>query len=123
MSEPRNVLGGTLQVCSTEPMTGFQRDGHCRSGPQDRGSHTVCAQMTEAFLLHAKSQGNDLTTPLHEFGFAGLTAGDRWCVCAARWLEAAEVGVAPPVVLDATHVRALEIIALADLEYHALVTP
>jgi uncharacterized protein (DUF2237 family) len=123
LSDPRNVLGGTLQVCSTDPMTGFVRDGHCRTDTNDRGSHTVCAQMTDAFLHYARTQGNDLMTPVPEYGFPGLEAGDRWCVCASRWLDAAEAGVAPPVVLDATHERALKLIALADLEYHALVTP
>lgn len=120
MSDARNVLGGLLQVCSVAPLTGFVRDGLCHTGPQDLGSHTVCAQMTEAFLEYSRSRGNDLVTPVPEYGFPGLKAGDRWCVCAARWLEAAEDGVAPPVVLDATHERALKVIAVADLEYHAL---
>ena len=123
MSDARNVLGSLLQVCSTSPMTGFARDGVCRTGSQDLGSHTVCALMTDAFLQYSLSCGNDLVTPVPEYGFPGLKAGDRWCVCAARWLEAAEDGVAPPVVLDATHARALRTIALADLEYHALRSP
>lgn len=123
MSEPRNALGGTLQVCSTDPMTGFTRDGHCQTGVNDRGSHTVCAQMTDAFLHFSRAQGNDLMTPAPEYGFPGLEEGDRWCLCASRWLEAAEAGVAPPVVLDATHENALKMIALTDLKYHALVTP
>lgn len=122
MSETRNVLGGPLQVCGVSPMTGFARDGACRSGPQDVGSHTVCAQMTDAFLAYSLQRGNDLVTPVPEYGFPGLKAGDRWCVCALRWLDAAEAGVAPPVVLDATHARALQSVALGDLQYHALQT-
>lgn len=123
MSDARNVLGGLLQVCSVSPMTGFVRDGVCHIGPQDIGSHTVCAQMTDAFLQYAQSRGNDLVTPVPEYGFPGLKAGDRWCVCAARWLEAAEDGMAPPVVLDATHEHTLQTVALADLKYHALRYP
>lgn len=123
MSDARNVLGGLLQVCSVSPMTGFGRDGVCHTGPHDIGSHTVCAQMTEAFLEYSLQRGNDLVTPVPEFDFPGLKPGDRWCVCAARWLEAAEDGVAPPVILDATHARALSWVALADLQYHALRTP
>lgn len=122
MSDARNVLGSLLQVCSVSPMTGFVRDGICHTGPQDIGSHTVCAQMTDAFLEYSLQRGNDLVTPVPEYGFPGLKAGDRWCVCAARWLDAAEAGVAPPVVLDATHARALQSVALADLQYHALQT-
>ena len=123
MSDARNVLDGPLQVCSVSPMTGFVRDGVCHTGPQDIGSHTVCVQMTDAFLQYSQNRGNDLVTPVPEYGFPGLKAGDRWCVCAARWLEAAEDGVAPPVVLDATHVRALQTVTLGDLEYHALRSP
>jgi len=107
VSDARNVLGSLLQVCGVSPMAGFARDGVCHTGPQDIGSHTVCAQMTEAFLDYALQRGNDLVTPVPEYDFPGLKAGDRWCVCAARWLEAAEAGVAPPVILDATHERAL----------------
>ena len=120
MSDARNVLGGLLQVCGESPMTGFARDGVCHTGPQDIGSHTVCAQMTDAFLEYSKSRGNDLSTPAPQYGFPGLKAGDRWCVCAARWLEAAEDGMAPPVVLEATHARALKKVSLGDLTYHAL---
>ena len=123
MNQPRNVLGGELQICSMEPPTGFMRDGLCHSGPHDLGSHTVCAQMTEVFLDYALQQGNDLVTPVIEYGFPGLKPGDRWCVCAARWLEAAEAGVAPPVILDATDERALRKVVLADLQYHALIAP
>lgn len=123
MSESRNVLGGVLQVCSVSPLTGFLRDGICHTGAQDIGSHTVCAQMTEAFLEYSLQRGNDLVTAVPEFDFPGLKPGDRWCVCAARWLEAAEAGVAPPVILDATHERALAKVELADLKYHALRYP
>lgn len=121
MSDARNVLGTPLQACGTAPLTGFLRDGLCHTGPHDLGSHTVCAVMTGAFLEYARAQGNDLSTPAPEYDFPGLKPGDRWCVCAARWLEAAEAGVAPPVVLEATHERALRRVAQADLEYHALV--
>lgn len=116
----RNVLGTTLQVCSLKPLTGFTRSGCCETGPEDLGSHTVCAQVTEEFLAFSFSRGNDLSTPRAEFGFEGLQPGDRWCLCASRWMEAAEAGMAPPVILEATHEKALEIITLADLEYHAL---
>lgn len=122
VSDARNVLGSLLQVCSVSPLTGFARDGICHTGPQDLGSHTVCALMTDAFLDYSLQRGNDLVTPVPEYGFPGLKPGDRWCVCAARWLEAAEDGVAPPVVLEATHERALRKVALADLQYHALQT-
>ena len=120
MSDVRNVLGTALRVCSLSPTTGFLRDGFCNSGPQDIGSHTVCAQMTDAFLQYARERGNDLVTPAPEYDFPGLKEGDRWCLCATRWLAAAEDGMAPPIVLEATHERALRTISLADLEYHAL---
>ncbi|AAZ96015.1 conserved hypothetical protein [Thiobacillus denitrificans ATCC 25259] len=123
MSEARNVLGGLLQVCSASPLTGFTREGVCHTGPHDVGSHTVCAQMTEAFLDYALQCGNDLVTPAPEHDFPGLKPGDRWCLCAVHWLDAAEAGVAPPVILDATHERALAGIALGDLKYHALRYP
>lgn len=123
MSEARNVLGGHLQLCSVSPRTGFLRDGACHTGPHDIGSHTVCAQMTEAFLEYSLQRGNDLVTPVPEYGFPGLKPGDRWCLCALRWLDAAEAGVAPPVILDATHERALAKVELADLKYHALRYP
>lgn len=116
----KNVLGTALEPCSLEPLTGFFRDGCCNSSADDFGSHTVCAQMTEAFLHFSMERGNDLSTPRPEYKFPSLKPGDRWCVCAGRWREAAEHGVAPPVVLASTHERALEVIALADLEYHAL---
>jgi len=118
----KNVLGGDLAVCSTEPMTGWFRDGCCNTGEGDHGVHVVCAVMTDAFLEFTARQGNDLASPIPEFGFPGLKAGDRWCLCAARWVEALEAGVAPPVVLEATHMAALEHVDLADLQEHA-VTP
>lgn len=116
----RNVLGTRLQTCSMDPLTGFSRNGCCEAHPEDAGSHTVCVQITEEFLAFSIMVGNDLTTPRPEYGFAGLHPGDRWCLCAARWVEAAEAGMAPPVILDATHEKCLEIVSLADLEYHAL---
>jgi uncharacterized protein (DUF2237 family) len=116
----RNVLGTTLQICSLDPLTGFTRSGCCETGPEDLGSHTVCTQVTEEFLAFSMIQGNDLSTPRPEYGFAGLKPGNRWCLCASRWMEAAEAGLAPPVILEATHEKGLEIISLADLKYHAL---
>jgi uncharacterized protein (DUF2237 family) len=115
----RNVLGGTLEPCSMRPLTGFFRDGCCNTGPSDAGSHTVCAVMTLEFLEFSRRAGNDLLTPRPEFGFPGLKQGDRWCVCAARWLEAFEIGLAPPVVLEATHERALEVLDLPELKAYA----
>jgi hypothetical protein len=117
---PRNVLGGTLELCSLNPMTGFYRDGCCHTGAEDFGSHTVCAVMTDAFLAFSKSCGNDLSTPMPEFGFRGLKAGDRWCLCAPRWQEAFEAGQAPRVVLRATHEGALAHCGLADLKRFAV---
>ena len=118
-SSPRNVLGTTLAPCSTAPMTGFFRDGSCRTCPEDVGSHTVCCEMTEAFLVFSRSRGNDLSTPRPEWGFPGLNPGDRWCVCASRWLEAARAGCAPLVALDATHERALTVVPIDELKAHA----
>ncbi len=115
-----NVLGTELQPCSLDPLTGFFRDGCCNTSDDDYGRHTVCAVMTQPFLQFSMERGNDLVTPRPEFRFPGLKAGDHWCLCAGRWREAAEAGVAPPVVLEATHRRTLEVVALADLEYHAL---
>jgi uncharacterized protein (DUF2237 family) len=117
---PRNVLGGTLDYCCTSPMTGFFRTGRCDTGPQDVGRHVVCARVTAEFLAFSKEKGNDLSTPAPEFGFPGLQPGDKWCLCAARWKEALAAGVAPPVVLGATHEAALEVVSLADLKRHAL---
>lgn len=118
-ADERNVLGTPLAPCSTDPMTGFFRDGSCRTCPEDAGSHTLCAVMTEAFLAFTRSRGNDLSTPRPEWGFPGLAPGDRWCLCAVRWLEAHDAGCAPPVALDATHERALDVVALEDLQAHA----
>ncbi|MCR9218767.1 MAG: DUF2237 domain-containing protein [Alphaproteobacteria bacterium] len=114
-----NVFGEPILPCSTDPVTGFYRDGCCNTGPEDGGSHTVCAEMTEAFLRFTAARGNDLSTPRPEFGFPGLKPGDRWCLCAARWEEARLAGAAPRVHLLATHQRALEIVALDDLKEHA----
>ena len=116
----RNVIGTVLQPCSTDPMTGFYRDGSCHTGPEDRGTHTVCAVMTDAFLSFTRSRGNDLSTPQPEYNFPGLEAGDRWCLCASRWKEAADAGVAPPVVLEATHEKTLEIVEKDRLVDHAV---
>ena len=115
-----NVLGGRLETCSIKPMTGFFRDGCCNTGREDVGSHTVCVVMTADFLAFSKSCGNDLSTPRPEFGFGGLKAGDRWCLCAPRWQEAFEAGQAPRVVLRATHEGALEHCSLADLKRFAV---
>lgn len=116
----RSVLGGPLRPCSMNPRTGFYRDGCCATGPEDRGSHTVCAQVTEAFLAHSRRAGNDLSTPRPEYDFPGLRPGDRWCVCASRWLEAYRAGVAPPVILAATNEAALRIVPREALFAHAL---
>ncbi len=115
-----NVVGGTLLPCSSDPLTGFYRDGCCATGPEDVGSHTVCAVMTAEFLEFSLRSGNDLSTPRPEWGFPGLVPGDRWCVCATRWLEAHDAGCAPAVVLGATHVRALEVVPIEKLVAHAL---
>jgi uncharacterized protein (DUF2237 family) len=118
-----NVLGGPLDECGTDPVTGFYRDGCCTSGPDDIGSHTVCAVVTSAFLAHQVGVGNDLSTPRPEYGFPGLQPGDRWCVVALRWLQAYEDGVACPVVLAATNERALEVVPLQALREHAVDVP
>ncbi|MGX7678082.1 DUF2237 family protein [Jatrophihabitans sp. DSM 45814] len=126
MTEQRtelNVLGGPLEECGTDPVTGFFRDGCCSSGPEDLGSHTVCAVVTAEFLAHQLRTGNDLTTPRPEYGFVGLQPGDRWCVVASRWLQAYESGVASPVVLAATNERALEIVPLQALRENAVDVP
>lgn len=111
-----NVLGGALQPCSTDPLTGFFRNGACDSCAEDQGSHTVCAVMTAEFLAYSKYVGNDLSTPRPEFGFAGLKPGDKWCVCAARFLQAYQEGCAPRISLDSTHARALDIVPLEVLQ-------
>ena len=115
-----NVLGGALEPCSHEPLTGFFRNGACDTCPEDRGSHTVCAVMTAEFLAFSKYLGNDLSTPRPEFGFAGLKPGDQWCLCAARFLQAHDEGVAPRLRLRATHARALDIVPIEVLRTHAL---
>ncbi|MCH2134174.1 MAG: DUF2237 domain-containing protein [Phycisphaerales bacterium] len=118
----RNVLGGALIPCSTDPMTGFYRTGCCETGPDDLGSHTVCVVVSEPFLAFSRAVGNDLSTPMPAHGFPGLRPGDQWCLCAPRWQEALEAGVAPPVILEATHEGALEYASLEDLQAHALDT-
>ena len=115
-----NVLGGPLAPCSSEPITGFFRDGHCNTCFADQGSHTVCSVMTAEFLAYSKYVGNDLSTPRPEFGFVGLKLGDPWCLCAARFLQAADEGCAPRVHLAATHLRALDIVPLDVLRDHAI---
>lgn len=119
----RNVLGGTLEECGTDPMTGFYRDGHCACGSEDAGLHAICAVVTREFLEHQQQVGNDLATPRREWGFPGLRPGDRWCVVAARWVQAHLDGVAPPVVLAATNARALEVVPLELLQRHAVDVP
>lgn len=117
-----NVLGGALELCGSDPVTGFFRDGFCNTCARDQGSHTVCAQVTEEFLAFSKYVGNDLSTPRPEYGFVGLNPGDQWCLCAGRFLQAHEEGCAPDIRLEATHIRALDIVSLDILKEHALVT-
>jgi uncharacterized protein len=117
--EARNVIGTILQSCSLDPLTGWYRDGCCRTGGGDQGVHVVCVRMTEEFLEFSKKRGNDLSTPRPEYGFPGLRAGNQWCLCAARWQEAYEAGYAPDVILEATHESALEFIDLKNLKQHA----
>jgi uncharacterized protein len=127
VSEPgdteRNVLGGALEACGTEPLTGFYRTGACSSGPDDLGSHTVCAVVSAEFLTLQRELGNDLTTPRPEYGFPGLRPGDRWCVVAVRWLQAYQAGTATGVVLAATNARALEVVPMEALRQHAVDVP
>ncbi|MGH8000254.1 MAG: DUF2237 family protein [Brasilonema sp.] len=120
MTQAKNVLGEELEVCCSSPVTGYYRDGFCNTGGMDFGLHVICAQVTAEFLEFTKLQGNDLSTPVPESQFPGLKEGDRWCLCAARWQEALEAGVAPPVILSATHARALEAVSLDDLKKYAL---
>lgn len=120
MRPSKSVLGVKLEPCSREPLTGFYRDGCCNTGPEDRGSHTVCVELTAEFLEYSRSVGNDLSTPRPEYNFAGLAAGDRWCLCAARWKEAHEAGAAPKVFLRSTHHAALDIITLDVLAHHSI---
>ena len=121
MSEVKNVLGTKLNICCLSPVTGFYRNGRCETGPEDRGMHTVCAQVTAKFLEFSKKQGNDLSTPVPAYEFPGLQPGDRWCLCALRWKEALDAGVAPPIILEATHVSVLDYIPLEKLQAHSLV--
>ena len=116
----RNVLGGVLELCSLDPLTGFTRTGCCETGPEDVGSHTVCAEMTADFLRQSKRRGNDLSTPVPEWGFPGLKPGDRWCLCVARWKEAFEAGFAPPVVLESTHISTLEFVSVEEMRPYAV---
>lgn len=113
---PKNILGGTLEPCSTDPVTGFYRNGDCNTGPEDHGCHCVCTQVTEDFLDYSAAAGNDLSTPVPAYGFPGLKPGDRWCVCASRWKQAFDAGHAAPVVLEATHEAALKFIPRSVLE-------
>jgi uncharacterized protein (DUF2237 family) len=119
----RNVLGGELEPCGTDPMTGFFRDGSCRTGPQDLGRHTICAVVTAEFLEHQRSIGNDLSTPVPQFGFPGLVPGDRWCVTAVNWARAYDAGVPAPVVLASTHESVLTIVPMRALEEQAVDVP
>ncbi|UOG93958.1 MAG: DUF2237 domain-containing protein [Candidatus Thiothrix sulfatifontis] len=120
MMESLNVLGTELEECGVKPVTGFFRDGSCNTNKQDVGSHTVCAVMTQDFLEYSRDRGNDLITPMPEYGFAGLKPGDRWCLCAGRWLEAFKAGKAPRVVVRATHQACLRLVSLDDLKAHAI---
>ena len=114
-----NVLGGVLKPCSTRPVTGFYRDGCCNTGAEDLGLHTVCVVLTAEFLTFSRSRGNDLSTPMPQYGFPGLNPGDRWCLCASRWKEAYDANTAPQVVLEATHAVTLQVVSLAALKQHA----
>jgi uncharacterized protein (DUF2237 family) len=116
--KPKNVLGSELKICCTNPMTGFYRDGYCRTGADDRGSHTICIYATADFLEFSRARGNDLTTPRPEFNFPGLVEGDKWCLVALRWQEAFDAGAAPKVILEATHESALQFVSLEDLQNH-----
>ncbi len=120
MAGAKNVLGTDLQSCSHDPLTGFYRDGCCNTGAEDLGLHIVCIRATEEFLTFSREQGNDLSTPRPEMSFAGVQPGDQWCLCAMRWKEALDAGMAPPVVLEATHISTLEFVNLSDLRDHAV---
>ncbi len=117
--KPRNVLGGTLESCCTDPMTGFYRDGYCRTGADDSGRHTVCILATDEFLAYSKSVGNDLSTPMPQYAFPGVKDGDKWCLCMLRWKQALDDGMAPQILLASTHESALQVIGLEDLKRHA----
>ena len=118
--KPKNVLGGELKSCCTDPMTGFYRDGFCRTGADDTGRHTVCILATDEFLAFSKAAGNDLSTPMPQYAFPGLQNGDKWCLCMLRWREALNAGMAPSVYLEATHEAALTVVSLEDLKAHAV---
>ena len=118
--KPKNVLGGELQSCCTDPMTGFYRDGYCKTGPDDTGRHTICIVATDEFLAYSKSVGNDLSTPMPQYAFPGLKAGDKWCLVAMRWQQALEADMAPSVVLASTHESALQFAKLEDLKKYAI---
>jgi uncharacterized protein len=120
IDESLNVLGEPLKPCSFDPMTGFWRDGCCNTGPADRGRHTVCVRMTDEFLAFSRARGNDLSTPRPEYGFPGLRSGDRWCLCAARWVEALAAGMAPKVILASTHRSVLDLVPLEVLRANAM---
>ena len=120
MGRAKNVLGTELETCSVDPLTGFYRDGCCNTGAEDLGLHTVCVEVTDEFLAFSKKRGNDLSTPNAAYGFPGLQAGDRWCLCVLRWKEALEADMAPRVVLAATHMSVLEFVDLEDLQRHAV---
>ncbi len=120
MTSAKNVLGKKLEVCCTSPMTGFYRNGCCETGAEDRGLHLVCAKLTQEFLEFTKAQGNDLSTPLPMYNFPGLKPHDKWCLCVSRWLEAREAGVAPPIVLEATHQNTLKYVPLEVLQEYSV---
>lgn len=115
MIESKNIFGEPLVACGTDPMTGYYRDGCCNTGMTDRGTHTVCAIMTDEFLAYTKSKGNDLSTPVPQYQFPGLRAGDQWCLCVLRWKEALDAGMAPPILPEATHEKSLQIVSMEDL--------
>ena len=117
---PKNVLGTELEMCCNDPMTGFYRDGFCRTGQSDHGVHIVCAEMTAEFLEFSKAAGNDLSTPVPQYQFPGLNPGDRWCLCVSRWKEALEANVAPKVHLEATHLSSIEFVSIEDLKAHSV---
>jgi uncharacterized protein (DUF2237 family) len=120
MEAQRNVFGEIVETCSTRPLTGFYRTGCCHTGTDDVGLHTICVEMTAEFLAYSKMRGNDLSTPMPEFGFPGLQPGDRWCLCAERWSEALQAGMAPRVILRATHENTLEVVSIEDLKRYAI---
>lgn len=120
MDRAKNVLGKNLEICCTSPLTGFYRNGSCEIDPSDFGVHSVCAQVTEEFLRYTKSLGNDLTTPMPAYNFPGLKPGDRWCLCASRWIEAKDDGIAVPIILEATHEETLKYVSLAELRRYAI---